>query len=271
MRVSEFPHGLYVVATPIGNLGDLSPRAADVLRTAAIVASEDTRTTARLYRGEKHPPMVSLTEYNVGDRIPALLEAARSGVVALTSDAGSPAIADPGARLVEAAHAADVRVVAVPGPSALTAAVSVSGFEGSDVRFLGFLPRQKGERIKRLREGADTAAVFVFFESPNRLPATLAEIAAELGDPETVVCRELTKLHEEVARGRASALASKFAATKGECTVVVRSPGQDPSDERALREYLAEMREAGARRTAAAAIAARRFGVTRAAAYDAWE
>ncbi|MGI8927323.1 MAG: 16S rRNA (cytidine(1402)-2'-O)-methyltransferase [Tepidiformaceae bacterium] len=265
--------GLYVVATPIGNLGDASDRCLAVLRAAAIVAAEDTRTSGRLLQlADGSGRMVSLTEHNVAARAPALVEAAATSVVVLVSDAGTPVVADPGARLMEAAHAAGVAVFAVPGPSALTAALSVSGFEGADVHFLGFLPRRAGERAARLGAAAKGAGVLVFFESPNRVAGALAAVAEALGDPETVVCREMTKIHEEVVRGRASELAARFAQTKGECTVVVRCerPGPEASAEAEVAAYLAEMKRAGARRAGAAAEAARRFGVARRRAYDLW-
>jgi 16S rRNA (cytidine1402-2'-O)-methyltransferase len=266
----EFLPGLYVVATPIGNLGDLSPRAREVLAAATIVAAEDTRTSARILDlAGSTARRVSLTEHNVAQRTPELLEAAKSAAVALVSDAGTPVVADPGARLVAAAHDARVPVFAVPGPSALAAAVSVSGFEGSDIHFLGFLPRQRGERLARLQSAVAGAAVVVFFESPNRLAASLTELAA-LGDPLVTVCRELTKLHEEVVRGPASELSGRFASTRGECTVVVQSPPRPDASEDEVRAYLAEMHRAGARRSPAAAEAARRFGIERQRAYTLW-
>ena len=270
--MNELAPGLYVVATPIGNLGDLSERAAAVLRAASLIAAEDTRVLRTLgTRVETSATALSLTEHNVEARIPRLLESAREGVVALTSDAGTPLIADPGARAVEAAHDAGVPVFAAPGPSALAAAVSVAGFGGSDVHFLGFLPRGQGERLRRLTEAASTAETLVFFESPRRLAAALEAVAEALDDPAVVVCRELTKVHEEAVRGTASGLAERFRETRGECTVVVDVRGWAAgSDERELRAYLAEMRDAGARRSTAASAAARRFGVSRAEAYDAW-
>ncbi len=270
--MNELAPGLYVVATPIGNLGDLSERAATVLQAASLIAAEDTRVLRTLARRvETSATALSLTEHNVETRIPRLLEAAREGVVALTSDAGTPVIADPGGRAVEAAHEAGIPVFAVPGASALAAAVSVAGFGGNDVHFLGFLPRGQGERRRRLAGAAGTAQVLVFFESPRRLAATLDDVAEALDDPPAVVCRELTKVHEEAVRGLASELAARYRETRGECTVVVDVRGWAAgSDERELRAYLAEMREAGARRSAAASAAARRFGVSRAEAYDAW-
>lgn len=265
--------GLYVVATPIGNLEDLSPRAERVLREAAIVAAEDTRTSKTLLvRARSTARLVSLTEHNVEERSSGLLAAAREGIVALVSDAGTPVIADPGARLVAAAHAGRLPVFGVAGPSALATAISVSGFEGSDVHFLGFLPKAKGERLTRLTAAAKSASVLVFFESPGRLGSALGAVSEALGDPEVVVCRELTKLHEEVIRGRASELAVRFAETRGECTVVVQVPVQPANaDVDAVREYMAEMARAGARRSGAAAEAARRFGVPRDQAYAFWD
>lgn len=265
--------GIYVVATPIGNLGDLSKRALDVLGAAEVVAAEDTRTSQKLVKlAGGHGRLTSLTEHNVHQRTPELLAAASGGIVALVSDAGTPVIADPGARLVDAAHDAGISVIAVPGPSALAAAVSVSGFSGDDAHFLGFLPRPKSERIERLRRVATAARVIVFFESPKRLSATLGELAETFGDPRVAVCRELTKLHEEVARERASVLADRFRDTRGECTVVVELP--EPLNEgrhAEARAYMGEMKRAGARRSGAAAEAARRFSVSRQDAYEWWE
>lgn len=266
--------GLYVVATPIGNLEDLSPRATRVLHEARTVAAEDTRTSKLLLtRAGSAASMVSLTEHNVGARISSLLETAREHLVALVSDAGTPVIADPGARLIEAAHAAGIRVIPIPGPSALSAALSAAGFEGSDAHFLGFLPRARGERRRRLEKAAAAASVLVFFESPQRLGKTLQELSEHFRDPEVVVCRELTKVHEEVVRGRASDLARRFAVTRGECTVVVRcEPAEaEPGADAAVREYMAGMQRAGARRSAAAAEASRKFSVSRQSAYEFWD
>ena len=266
--------GLYVVATPIGNLADLSPRAAFVLAAAVLIAAEDTRTSGPLVkRAGGTGRLVSLTEHNVEARAAGLIAAAREGVVALVSDAGTPAVSDPGARLVEAAHAGDVAVFAVAGPSALAAAVSVSGFDGSDVHFLGFLPRTRAERRARLSEASRVASTLVFFESPGRVAATLEDVATALGDPEVCVCRELTKLHEETVRGRASTMTERFREGRGEFTVVVRSPAaaQEDVDESQVRDYMAGMQRAGARRSGAAAEAARRFGVGREVAYALWD
>jgi len=271
--MNSFAPGLYVVGTPIGNLEDLSPRARSVLAAASVVAAEDTRTSSKLLKlSGSAARMVSLTEHNMHERIPYLLEAAAAGVVALVSDAGTPVIADPGARLVEAAHAEGVSVFAVAGPSALTAALSVAGFEANDVHFLGFLPRKHGDRLVRVRGAAAAANVLVFFESPNRVGHSLQDLAEALNDPEVVVCRELTKLHEEVVRGRASGLAPRFATTRGECTVVVKVPerARMETDDGAAREFLESMKRAGAQRSAAAAEASKKFSISRTDAYEMW-
>jgi 16S rRNA (cytidine1402-2'-O)-methyltransferase len=267
--MTQWHPGLYVVATPIGNLGDLSARALEAFQVAAIVAAEDTRTSGTLVRRSgSSAKLVSLTEHNVEQRIPELIPAARDRVVVLVSDAGTPAVADPGARLVAAAHKAGVSVFTIPGPSALTAAVSVAGFDTPPYVFLGFLPRPKGERARALSRAAPDGGVIIFFESPARLSATLSEVAELFGDPEAVVCRELTKLHEESVRGPASELAVRFASAKGECTVLVQVPRPDGSA--AAGELIAAMHRAGARRSAAAAEVARLTGLTREQAYDLW-
>jgi 16S rRNA (cytidine1402-2'-O)-methyltransferase len=263
--------GLYVVATPIGNLGDLSERALHTLAGAHVVAAEDTRVSGKLVKlAGGAPRMVSLTEHNVTQRAQELIQSAKTGPVVLMSDAGTPVVSDPGARLVDAALSAGVPVFAIPGPSALAAAVSISGFAGDDVHFLGFLPRQSGERRSRLAAAASQAAVLVYFESPGRLSASLADVAVALRDPRVAVCRELTKVHEEVVRGRASELSARFAVTKGECTVVVEAPAAPAPEAADIAAYMAEMARAGARRSSAAAEGARRFGVARDVAYSAW-
>lgn len=267
--------GLYIVATPLGNLGDLSPRASHVLASADLVAAEDTRTSRKLPPlAGTSTPMVSLTEHNVEARKRQLLDAAKSGVVALISDAGTPGIADPGGRLVAAALEEGVLVLPVPGPSALAAALSVSGAGAGTVAFLGFLPRQVSKRLATLERlslaGIETA---VFLEAPGRVADSLLSVADAFDDPVVVVCRELTKLHEEVVRGHARELAERFASTRGEFTIVVHlpPPAAEEADLAEVRAYMAEMRRAGAHRGGAAAEAVKRFGVARAIAYACWD
>lgn len=264
--------GLYVIATPIGNLGDLSPRAAFAIANVDVLACEDTRTTRRLLQaGDPGPRLVSLTEHNTEARIPQLLEAAKTGAVGIVSEAGTPAIADPGSRVVAAAHDAGLPVFSLPGPSAVMAAVAASGFDGSDVHFLGFLPRKAGAAGTRLRAAAATAATLVALESPNRLSDTLMVVAESLHDPVVVVSREISKVHEEHVRGSATELAERYLTARGECVIVIQSPPAAPSDADAIGEYMAEMRRAGAKRSQAAVEAARRFRCTRDEAYSLWE
>lgn len=265
--------GIYVVATPIGNREDLSPRAARILREATIIACEDTRTSRRLEPvADSHARLVSLTEHNVDQRKDELLAAAKTNVVAVISDAGTPAIADPGSRLIAAAHVAAVRVFAVPGPSALAAALSVSGAGAGPAVFLGFLPRAAGERATLLsnlhRGGVET---LVFFEAPGRVERTLADISAQFSNPRVVVCRELTKVHEEVRSAPAAEAFAGLRDSRGEFAIVVdlgSPPTPDVSDD--VAAYMAEMHRAGARRGQAASEASRRFGVSRYIAYDLW-
>lgn len=266
--------GLYVAATPIGNLEDLTPRVQEALRQAVLVAAEDTRVTGRLVRSAGGSArIVSLTEHNVDARTPEVLTAAREGVVVLASDAGTPGVSDPGARLIAAAHREGVRVVPLPGPSALAAAISAAGFDAGEVVFVGFLPRQRAARQAALRRAGGPGRMVVAFESPNRLGALLADIAETLRDPEVVVCRELTKVHEEVVRGRARELASRFAQTRGEVTVVIgpTDAGLQAPDLQTARELLAAFRRAGAKRAAAAAEVARLTGAPRDELYALWD
>ncbi|MGH0029342.1 MAG: 16S rRNA (cytidine(1402)-2'-O)-methyltransferase [Myxococcota bacterium] len=215
---------LHVVATPIGNLEDVTLRALSVLREAELVLAEDTRRTRVLLdrHGIEAKP-VSLHAHNEAARIErALAVLARGGSVALVSDAGTPLVSDPGERLVRAAVEAGHPVVPVPGASAPLAALAASGLPAEPFLFQGFLPRKAGARDARLRELADRPETLVFFESPKRLAGTLERLLAAFGDRPACVARELTKLHEEWVRGPLSELAKRFAdGTRGEVTLVV--------------------------------------------------
>ena len=216
---------LYVVATPIGNLADLSPRAAVILSQVQTVVAEDTRRSGLLLRGFKaRPRLISLPAAQEEKRIPLVLEQLLTGDVALVSDAGTPAVSDPGRRLVAAVRESGFAVVAVPGPSALVAAVSASGLRADRFLFLGFLPRTKS-RSQRLLQAAESWAL-VFYESPYRLAATLEGVAEVLDQRRVAVAREVSKLHESWYLGTAAELAARFRAEppKGECTIVVEAP-----------------------------------------------
>jgi len=215
---------LYLVATPIGNLEDVTLRALRVLREADRVFAEDTRRTRKLFdrHGIAAKPM-SLHSHNEAARIDmALSVLAAGGDVALVSDAGTPLVSDPGGRLVAAALVAEHRVVPVPGASAVLAALSVAGLPVEPFSFLGFLPRKAGPRRAVLAAYRGRDETLVIFESPRRLAGTLRELADVLGDRPACVARELTKLHEEAARGRLRELADRFdGPVKGEITIVV--------------------------------------------------
>lgn len=250
---AEFPAraiepGLYVVATPIGNLGDITLRALEVLASAELIACEDTRMTARLLqRYGITAQTTAYHEHNAARVGPKLIETLKGGAaVALVSDAGTPLVSDPGFRLVEAARAEGIAVWPVPGASSAIAALTASGLPADSFFFDGFLPSKASQRIRRLDVLKAVPASLIFFESPNRLVASLADIAAALGpDRQVAVCRELTKMHEEVRRGSATELAEHFGdnAPRGEIVIVVGPPGEasEPMDADAVRAVLTEL------------------------------
>ncbi len=208
------PGRLFVVATPIGNLNDLSPRAIETLRSVAVIACEDTRHTRILL--EKFgigTPTTSLPAFAEGQRAGAILDRLVGGAdVALVTDAGTPAISDPGEKLVVEAVAAGVTVVPIPGPAAFVAALSAGGLPTGRFHFLGFLPRQVSEAKSMIDEVAQLSATLVLYESPRRLVETLRTLSEWLGPRRAVVARELTKLHEELARGTLTELADRYSA-----------------------------------------------------------
>jgi len=223
--------GLYLVGTPIGNLGDITRRAVAVLSAADIIAAEDTRVARRLLSalGLPAPRLVRYDDHAddvVRDRLIEAVQQAKT--VALVSDAGMPLIADPGLRLVRAAQAASVAVTVVPGPSAALAALALSGLPSDRFLFAGFLPAKDGPRRRALAELATVPATLVLFESPQRLAASLATMADILGPREAAVTRELTKMFEEVRRASLADLAAFYAAAeapRGEIAVVIGPPG----------------------------------------------
>ena len=217
---------LYLVATPIGNLEDVSPRALRILQEAHMVACEDTRHTQILLRRHeiraKH--LTSYTDFNHRRQVGVLVgQLDRGWDVALVSDAGTPALSDPGEALVAAAVLAGHEVVTIPGPNAAIAALVASGLPTREFTFLGFLPKKSGERRRRLAALLEEERTIVAYESPYRLDDTLADLAAVAPDARVAVARELTKLHEEIVRGTAAELAARYAAQrpKGEITIVI--------------------------------------------------
>ena len=213
---------LYVVGTPIGNLEDLTLRAARVLSEVSLIAAEDTRVTRRLLNHlDIHPRITSFHQHNWQGKLEGVLAQLVDGDVALVTDAGMPGISDPGSELVNAAAQLGFKVEVVPGPSAVTAALALSGFLGDGFLFLGFLPRRRKERQAALQHASDSIVPLVAFESPHRMRATLADLAKILGDRQLAVCREMTKIHEEVFRGTASEALEYFASPRGEVVFVV--------------------------------------------------
>lgn len=263
---------LYVVATPIGNLADITLRALRVLGEVDVIAAEDTRTTRKLlaHHGIR-TPLVSYHEHNETLRTPELLGRLLDGEsVALVSEAGTPSISDPGYRLVEGCIAAEIAVEPIPGPSAVLAAVVVSGLPSDSFVFEGFLPRRASERRKRLEGLAKERRTIVMFEAPHRLDASLQDMVDALGDRRAALCRELTKLHEEVRRESLSKLAASVRRkpVKGELVIVVEgAPRAEPDVDAALEEALGRITSGESVREATRAVAEER-GVPRRALYD---
>ncbi|WP_236701844.1 MULTISPECIES: 16S rRNA (cytidine(1402)-2'-O)-methyltransferase [unclassified Sphingomonas] len=223
--------GLYIVATPIGNLGDLSPRAADILARADVVAVEDSRVTAGLLRhvGTK-TPMVPYHDHSAEGVRPALIARMATEAVALVSDAGTPLISDPGFKLVRDARAAGHLVVTIPGPCAAVAALTLAGLPTDRFLFVGFLPSKAHARSEAIAEIATIRATLVLYESGPRLGASLAALAEGLGDREAAVTREITKRFEEAVTGTLTTLATRYADAppRGEIVIVIAPPGDAP-------------------------------------------
>ena len=223
--------GLYIVATPIGNLGDLSPRAAAVLAGAALIAAEDTRVTAKLLRHiGVRVPMQAYHDHSDDGVRQAIVARALVAPVALTSDAGTPLISDPGFKLVREARAAGVNIVTIPGPCAAIAALTLAGLPTDRFLFAGFLPAKAGARAAAIAELAGVRATLVLYESGPRLAASLAALAAGLGDRNAAVARELTKRFEESVGGSLLTLAARYvgAAPRGEIVITIAPPGDAP-------------------------------------------
>ncbi|TVQ55549.1 MAG: 16S rRNA (cytidine(1402)-2'-O)-methyltransferase [Rhodobacteraceae bacterium] len=276
-RADGLAPGLYVVATPIGNAGDITRRAVDVLARADAIAAEDTRRARRLLDtcgvAVAGRPMIPYHDHNGAAQRPALLARLAAGEsVALVSDAGTPLLADPGWKLVRAAIDAGAPVHPLPGPSALLAALTAAGLPTDRFLFAGFPPPREAERARWLAELAPLRATLVFYEAPHRLADTLAALATALGPREAAVCRELTKTHEEIRRGPLSDLAAAYAAgaeRRGEIVVVVGPPNEDAHDpgatraavDAALRTALETLSVRDAAREVAAALDAPRKAV----------
>jgi 16S rRNA (cytidine1402-2'-O)-methyltransferase len=257
---------LYLVATPIGNLEDMSPRAVRTLREARLIAAEDTRQTKKLLTHfDVHTPLTSYFEHNKLAKLDAILRALEAGDVALVSDAGTPAINDPGLELVRAALEAGHAVSPVPGPSAPLAALAASGLPTDSFLYLGYLPRKPSERRQFVRRVADLPYTLIALETPHRLLDALADLESTLGDRQIAIARELTKVHEEIWRGSISAARGHFKAPRGEFVLVI-SGQRTPHGRWEEKQLLAAIRsglKAGASPSALAARLARESGWSR--------
>ena len=274
---------LYIVGTPIGNLEDLTPRAARILSEVALVAAEDTRVTRRLlsHLGIR-PKTTSFHQHNWREKLDSVLAELAEGDVALVTDAGMPGISDPGSELVVAASNAGFKVEVVPGPSAVTAALALSGFAGDAFSFLGFLPRRKKDRQLSLRGSLASAVPLVIFEAPHRLRATLADMDAVFGDRALAVCRELTKLHEEIFRGTGAEALEHFDSPRGEVVIVIQgkltetdadglaNAEDQVSIEEELRRQLSDFKQDGVRAKDAVAMVAEATGLAKNRVYQVW-
>ncbi len=265
---------LIVIGTPIGNLGDISPRALAALDNVDLIAAEDTRRTRKLLAAyDLHTPLVSYHRDNQATRTVELVGKIGDGAtIALVSDAGMPAIADPGSELVAACAAADLEVEVVPGPSSVLHALVASGLPTGRFVFESFLPRKGQQRRARLDALVDEERTMIIFEAPNRVAKTLRDLAVALGgDRRCAVCRELTKLHEEVFRGSLDSAAEAFEVGRGEFVIVVEGATRPENQvsPAALEGYVSELLAAGKSVRDAAAVAARELGVRRKDAYEA--
>ncbi|MBZ5563732.1 MAG: 16S rRNA (cytidine(1402)-2'-O)-methyltransferase [Acidobacteriia bacterium] len=267
---------LYIVGTPIGNLEDITLRAIRVLKEVDLIACEDTRRTQKLLNAYKiRTPTVSYHEHNEMTRAPELvIQMGEGSRIALVTDAGMPVVSDPGFRLVHLAVRHNIPVIPVPGASAFVAVLAASGLPVDKFRFLGFLPSRGGQRRKALAELKDATKTLVFYEAPHRLLEMLEDVRGVLGDRETVIAREVTKLHEEFLRGSVSGLLEqlKKRAIKGEITVLVgkmaEAEGTATPAEAPLRKEISRvMAEQGLDERGALKVVARARGLSRSAAY----
>jgi 16S rRNA (cytidine1402-2'-O)-methyltransferase len=267
------PGCLYVVATPIGNLEDITYRAVRVLGEVDLIACEDTRQTRKLldHYGIRKPA-ISYHDHNESERAEELAGKLAAGVkIALVSDSGVPLVSDPGYRLVRAAIEGGVAVLPIPGPSAAITALSASGLPTDSFRFGGFLPHKLGQRVKALETIATEHATVIFYEAPHRILESLEAVEQVLGERPVVVARELTKIHEEFLRGTAAEIYAQLAArdsVKGEITLLIGKATAPPLDETPIEEAVGALERAGVPRMEAIKQVARRRGLPKREVYD---
>jgi 16S rRNA (cytidine1402-2'-O)-methyltransferase len=264
---------LYVVATPIGNLEDITLRAIRVLREVKLIAAEDTRKTKRLLKAyDIDTPMTSYYEHSKQSKLSYILERLDEGDVALVSEAGMPGISDPGYELITAATERGNKVVPIPGPSAIVTALAVSALPTDRFYFLGFLPHRENARRRLLESIAGETGTIVVLEAPHRLAASLDNIREILGDRRLAVCRELTKLHEEVFRGTVSEAIERFKEPRGEFTLVIAGRGNRdrPVLTEDIEKQLHQLYLKGSTAKEAIAVVAGKTGLSKKVLYQAW-
>ena len=264
---------LYVVATPIGNLEDISLRALRVLREVKLIAAEDTRKTKRLLNAYHiQTPMTSYHEHNEKAKLDYILNCLKEGDVALVSEAGMPGVSDPGYELIGAASRTGIPVIPIPGPSAVITALVVSGLPTDRFLYLGFLPRRASARKQALKSVAQETGTLVILEAPHRLQQALNDLRLVLGDRQLAVCRELTKLHEEVFRGTISQAIDRFTEPRGELTLVIEGKREEKPQKsnKIIEERLRAMYQSGVKAKEAIARVAGETGLSRRELYRTW-
>ncbi|MCJ7515168.1 MAG: 16S rRNA (cytidine(1402)-2'-O)-methyltransferase [Dehalococcoidia bacterium] len=263
---------LYVVATPIGNLEDISLRALRLLKQVKLIAAEDTRTTRQLLNFyDIKTPLTSYHEHNKRAKLAYLLDCLKEKDVALVSEAGMPGLSDPGYELIAAAIEHGIPVVPIPGASAVITALAVSGLPTDQFLYLGFLPRRQGARRRLLKSVAEEPRTMVAFEAPHRLLETLSDAMEILGDRKVAVCRELTKVYEEIFRGNLSQAIKHFTQPRGEFTLVIQGKAeQEPEISRQIETELQKLYRQGARAKEAVARLSESSGISKKKIYQAW-
>jgi 16S rRNA (cytidine1402-2'-O)-methyltransferase len=264
---------LFIVATPIGNLEDITLRAIRTLKEVKLIAAEDTRKTRRLLKAyDIKTPTTSYHEHNKLTKLGYILKMLEENNVALVSDAGMPGISDPGYELIKAVVKKNVKIVAIPGPSALTTALVVSGLPTDSFCFLGFLPHKSGERKNMLQSRATEKSTLVLFEAPHRIIESLKDMLEIWGDRQATICREMTKIHEEVFRGTLSTAIGHFGVPKGEFTLVISGQTEStrPMLDENIKKQLIDMKKSRIPSKEAIGLIAKETGLSHKELYHAW-
>lgn len=264
---------LYVVATPIGNLEDITLRAIRTLKEVILIAAEDTRVTRKLLAHyDIQTPTTSYHEHNKLTKLDFILGQLKSGNIALVSDAGMPGVSDPGFELISAVIRQNIPVIPIPGPSVTITALAISGLPVNNFHYLGFLPHKAGERRRVLKSIRPESNTLVFFESPHRVSESLKDLLEILGDRKAVICRELTKIHEEVFRGTLSQALVHFVSPKGEFTMIIAGNPQmtKPEMNQDIQKRIYQMQKSGFTAKKAVPWLSEETGLSKRALYQAW-